>query len=365
MDTRCCTPPSIGSGDDLLVASCRHRLFANEEDDQEVGDIALESSVIMQPSDSFPRPSGSRSSGQTRPSEPLDTNVELPSPTRLRRSPRRAFQPILIDPSREYSFGRTAFQGGPVAATTSDGITSTPWISSTTLAQPSPGLAGSQAADTTVAYLQTPEAQRANHAVSTHNIIGHLLYTPEIPPVCQAWRASLDAELDNVNKCSAPAQLPPLTTLIENALYVGSFPDAHVVPQLCALGVRHVINCCAQDIHTAPEVAASFNLHNFESFDADEYLILHRDYEAFARLVSTILANGERVFVHCIAGVNRSVTLCAAYLMDRLALNPVEAVRVFRANGRMRILDNRGFRHQLVDHYLQSGESHNPSIQLQ
>ncbi|KAG5492351.1 hypothetical protein GH5_01269 [Leishmania sp. Ghana 2012 LV757] len=364
MDTRCCTPPSIGGAEDLFLASCRHQLFVNDEDDHEVENTALATSVTMRPSDSFPRISQSYSSEETRPSDPLDANVELPSPARPPRSPRRVFHPIPINLPSDSCFGRTAFQGCSFEATAGDGIAGTPWRPTTMPAQPNAAPAAAQAGNTSMAHLQTPEVQRTNCAVATPSMIGYLLYTPQIPPACQEWRASLDAELDSVNRCWAPDQLPSLTALIDNALYVGGFPDAQTVPHLQALGIRHIVNCCAQDIHTAPEVAASFNLHHFESFDAEEYLILHRDYDAFAGLVSTILGNGEKVFVHCIAGVNRSVVLCAAYLMDRLSLNPVEAVRVFRANGRMRILDNKSFRHQLVDHYLQNVEPRNARLGL-
>ncbi|KAG5467049.1 hypothetical protein LSCM1_01229 [Leishmania martiniquensis] len=351
MDTQCCTPPSIGGTEDLL-ASCRHQLFMHEESEHEVGNAALATSVTMRPSDSFPRLSQSSSSEGTRPSDPLDANVELPSPTRPPCSPRRAFQPIPINLPGDSCVGRTAFQGCSFEATASEGMASTPW-------RPTAISAQHHAAHANMAHLQTPEVQRTNCSMATPSVIGHLLYTPQIAPACQEWRASLDAELDNVNRRWAPDQLPSLTMLIDNALYVGGFPDAQTVPQLHALGIRHIVNCCVQDVRTAPEVAASFNMHHLESFDAEEYLILHRDYDTFARLVSTILENGERVFVHCIAGVNRSVVLCAAYLMDRLSLTPVEAVRVFRTNGRMRILDNRSFRHQLVDHYLQNVEPHN------
>ncbi|CAM43680.1 putative protein phosphatase [Leishmania braziliensis MHOM/BR/75/M2904] len=364
MNTQCCTPPSMGGGDDLFLASCQYQLFANEEEDQEVENTALQTSVTIRPSDSFPRLVQSYSSEEIPPSGLLDTNVELPSPPRLPRSPRRAFQPISINLPGDSSFGRTTFQGCSVEAAASDNITNTLWPPLTTSTQPNSAPTAAPAANVGATHLQTPEVQRTNHTVSTPNVIGQLLYTPQIPPVCQAWRANLDAELDTGSRRWAPDQMPSITMLIDNALYVGGFPDSQTVSQLHALGIRHIVNCCAQDIRTVPEVASSFHLHNLESFDTEEYLILHRDYDVFAGLVSTILEKGEKVFVHCVAGVNRSVVLCAAYLMERLSLNPVEAIRVFRTNGRTRILDNKGFRHQLVDHYLQSVEPHSARLGL-
>ncbi|GET92989.1 protein phosphatase, putative [Leishmania tarentolae] len=364
MDTRCCTPPSIGGSDDVFLAPCRHQLFADEEDDHEMESTALKVSAALPPSDSFTRLSESQASGATRPSDLLDTNVKLPSPTHLPRSPRRAFQPIPINLPSDGCFGRTALQGWPEEATDNDGIASTPWRPPTTSVPPNAASAAAPVANMSTAHLRTPEVQRTNYDAATPNMMGHLLYTPQISPVCQAWRANLDAELDNVNTRWASDQLPSLTMLIDNALYVGGFPDSKTVPKLHALGIRHIVNCCAQDMRTAPEVAESFHLHYFESYDSEEYLILHHDYDAFAGLMSTILENGEKVLVHCVAGVNRSVVLCVAFLMDRLSLNPVEAVRVLRANGRMRILDNKGFRHQLVDHYLQNVEPHNARLGL-
>lgn len=359
MDTRCCTPPAM-SGDELFLSSCRHRLFMNEEDENDTNEALLETSITMRPSESLPRPSESRASGDTRPSDAIDAAVELPSPTRLPRSPRRAFQPIPINLPPESCFGRTGFQSWPVDGGAS---TSTPWRPSANAARPSlnPAPVMRASAD----HLMTPEVQRAgNAAAATPGMLGHLLFTPQVPPVCQTWRANLDAELDGVATKWSPDQLPLVTPLIERGLYVGGSPDAQTVAQLHALGVRHIVNCCAQDVRTAPEVTAQFCVHHFEAYDSPEYLILHRNYDAFAKLVSTLRAGGETVFVHCIAGVNRSVTLCAAYLMDSLSLDPVEAVRVFRANGRMRILDNHGFRHQLVDHYLQGLDSRGARLTL-
>jgi hypothetical protein len=350
MEMRCCTPPAMGgcSSDDAF-SSCRHLCFVNEEDDHDDGGAAsLDKSTTMQPFESLPRPSDTRSSVGSRPSYGLGVAASLPSPTRDPRSPLRAFQPISLNLPSDLCYGRTSLQGWPT-----DGVnnnSSTPWRPPTTHELVAPAMSISS-------YLETPEVQRVNAAnSSTSHAMAHLLYTPQIPQKCLTWRSNLDAELDPVNAQYPADQLPPVTTLMENMLYLGGFPDAEMVPLLHSLGIRHIINCCAQDVITCPEVAREFYVHSLHSFDAEDYLILHNDYDSFAALVSNLLAHGEKVFVHCVAGVNRSVTLCAAYLMDRFALTPVEAVRVFRGNGRMRILDNRGFRHQLVDHYLQSGE---------
>ncbi|KPI90741.1 putative protein phosphatase [Leptomonas seymouri] len=344
MEMRCCTPPPVENSEEMFSSS-RHLFFMNEEEDRCDDAAVLNKSMTIRPSQSFPRPSGTRTSGESRPSDGFDTNVRPPSP-------RRAFQAIPLSPSIEHCYGRTAFQDWPIDDINTTNVTSIPWWPPTATHES----AAPASTTTGISYLDTPEVQRTSTANIASSIMSNLLYTPQIPQVCLAWRSNLDAELDPVNAQHPADQLPPVTTLIENMLFIGGFPQVETVPLLQSLGIHHIINCCTQDVVTCPEVSRLFQMHNLQSFDMEDYLILHHDYETFARLVSNLLARGERVFVHCVAGVNRSVTLCAAYLMDRFSLNPVEAVRIFRGNGRMRILDNKGFRHQLIDHYLQSVE---------
>lgn len=183
-------------------------------------------------------------------------------------------------------------------------------------------------------------------------VVPSLLYTPQVTASELAMRSSLDGELDAINTAHRMHPLPPVTTLIPGKLYVGGLPDEETVTILRQLGVHHIINCCARDYDPEPTLCQEFCVHTLTCFDDRDYLILHHDYEPLSCLLDAAFAQGEQVFVHCIAGINRSATLCAAYLMERALLSPVEVVRLFRQNGRMRILENRGFRQQLIDHYL-------------
>lgn len=205
---------------------------------------------------------------------------------------------------------------------------------------------------------QTPEVNRGATARLTGGNFGlpissSLMYTPQIAPGLLAMRDSLDQELGPVNVANRMFALPAVTPLLAGRLYVGGLPDEETVRILRAEGIHNIVNCAARDYVTDLAVSAEFNVRDIDAFDSSDYLILHHDLDTFTGVVDDIIANrGEKVFVHCIAGINRSVSLCCAYLMEKMHIPPIETVRLFRANGRMRILENVSFRHQLVDHYM-------------
>lgn len=339
MNARCCTPPNGSRGESL--ASCRHRLFANDDEEYDDGPAVLDKSITIRPSESYQRCSASLA-----PEDDCFGNMAEPSAHRFASvghtsySPRPSFPALSLAPPHLDYGGRCAFQG-----LLGDPTVTTPWKSS----------GDASHGPSTAVLLQTPEIQRGSlGSAAASTMLPHLLFTPQVSTACLSMRATLDHELDSINAENSVDSLPPVTMVVENEVYVGGFPDAETVPILLSLGIHHIINCCANDIDLSPAVRHHFEVHELFSVDRDDYLILYHDYESFARIVSRLLANGESVFVHCVAGVNRSITLCAAYLMDRYLLTPVEAMRVFRVNGRMRILDSRSFRHQLIDHYFQS-----------
>jgi protein-tyrosine phosphatase len=104
----------------------------------------------------------------------------------------------------------------------------------------------------------------------------------------------------------------------------------------------------------------------FDALDQPEYDLLGQHFDAFSqfleearranrvvRKLASRLRNSTssfitgQVFVHCQAGVNRSATLCVAYLM---LLQQVSLVQAVEHCARLRpcILRNEGFIEQLV-----------------
>ncbi|ORC91990.1 putative dual specificity protein phosphatase [Trypanosoma theileri] len=177
------------------------------------------------------------------------------------------------------------------------------------------------------------------------------LCTPQTMREELQLRSNLDAELSSV-KLNYMWHTAPAVTPLVDGLYVGGFPDEETLDILRREGICTIINCCAGEYETHESVKAEFTVHDFSAEDQNDYLILYHCYDRFAEVVNEAKRLGSRVFVHCIAGINRSVTLCAAYIMQYHHMDPVTCVRLFRAQGRTDILRNVSFRHQLVDFYL-------------
>eukprot|EP00796_Vickermania_ingenoplastis_P006156 gene6156-4435_t len=187
-----------------------------------------------------------------------------------------------------------------------------------------------------------------------------LLYTPQTPAYVVAMQQALDGELAMAQAEDSFEPLPPVTHLWNQQLYIGGYPDRDTILQLRSLGITHIINCCAGDMPTPSELRQQFVVKDIDTADRSDYRILFHDYRSFSETLDTILSNPDaKVFVHCIAGVNRSVVLCAAYLMAMLHLNPIQVIQIFRENGRVRVLDNMGFRHQLIDFFFEELRSDN------
>jgi hypothetical protein len=74
---------------------------------------------------------------------------------------------------------------------------------------------------------------------------------------------------------------------------------------------------------------------------------LAAQFESAVRFIDDGLARGMQVLVHCMAGVSRSATIVAAYLIDRHRVGVKQALRLLTA-ARPQADPNLGFRAQLA-----------------
>ncbi|KFM67381.1 Dual specificity protein phosphatase 22, partial [Stegodyphus mimosarum] len=124
-------------------------------------------------------------------------------------------------------------------------------------------------------------------------------------------------------------------------LYVGNFRDAKDQEQLRANNITHIISIHdnAKKVHDDKEYlciqAADTPGQNLTQFFSRCNDFIHR-----AR------SSGGGVLIHCLAGVSRSVTIAAAYLMSVTSLSCKDSLKVLRG-ARSIANPNCGFQKQL------------------
>jgi hypothetical protein len=167
-------------------------------------------------------------------------------------------------------------------------------------------------------------------------------------------RASLDYELNRVNEEARWRQTTTqtLVTPLTEYLFIGPYPTEDTARFLLENNIEIVVNCCAGERPTDPEIRKAFIVKDIAAVDSTEYFILMHNLDDFVSIINSARQAGKKVFVHCVAGVNRSAVLCAAYLMKAMKWGPIEVVRHFRQMGKFCMLENVAFRHQLISEYL-------------
>ncbi|KRX05039.1 hypothetical protein PPERSA_06673 [Pseudocohnilembus persalinus] len=131
---------------------------------------------------------------------------------------------------------------------------------------------------------------------------------------------------------------PQIDCIIEDKLYLGNFHGARNRDLLDKHGITHVV------------VAG----HHMKEFDKEKYTYKLLDYadSAEQNIVSTFqevidfIDNGEKVLVHCFAGVSRSASLVIAYIMKNMKLSYNQAYAYVKER-RDKIRPNNGFVKQL------------------
>jgi protein-tyrosine phosphatase len=120
---------------------------------------------------------------------------------------------------------------------------------------------------------------------------------------------------------------------VADGLVTGSYPcDAGDVARLAADGITRVVNLCEDAEYedgSRAEVEAALRDRGIEEqrFEVVDYGRLMPDaLERSARRVAAWLDDGERVYVHCRAGWQRSAAVAAAALALRDGIEPDQAL---------------------------------------
>ncbi|KAF8155595.1 hypothetical protein B0H34DRAFT_659598 [Crassisporium funariophilum] len=124
-------------------------------------------------------------------------------------------------------------------------------------------------------------------------------------------------------------------------LWVGDFPSAMNVGNLKAHGIYSILSAMRGRV----SIHETFIRHQIQLDDTEDADILMHFLPSI-QFIQAELAKGRGVLVHCQAGISRSSTIVAAYLMYSKQLDPETALELLR-KARPSIEPNQGFLQQL------------------
>lgn len=131
---------------------------------------------------------------------------------------------------------------------------------------------------------------------------------------------------------------------VADNLYVGNISTATNKELLLEKGITHVINILSQRFEPYP---SDFEYMHIHAYDVINWTLIY-NFQATNLFIRDALKDGGKVYIHCMCGVSRSVSVLLAYLMTQstksldVLLQEVQAARPV-AN------PNPGFIKQLIE----------------
>lgn len=131
---------------------------------------------------------------------------------------------------------------------------------------------------------------------------------------------------------------------INDKLFIGNISTATNKKLLKENGITHIINILSQRFEPYPEDFEYLHIYAYDIVDWD----LTYSFPITNLFIKDALKNGGKVYIHCMCGVSRSISILLAYLMTNTTnslesiLNDVRFIRPI-AN------PNKAFMKQLVD----------------
>lgn len=129
---------------------------------------------------------------------------------------------------------------------------------------------------------------------------------------------------------------------IKEKIFVGNYRDASNLRFLESNRISHIL-CCARELQ--PYFPEKFKYLTVQAGDVPQFN-MGRYFNQGADFIHSGVSNGTGVFIHCAAGVSRSVTLTIAYFMKYQNMTVNDALSMIRAR-RWIANPNPGFMKQL------------------
>ncbi len=141
---------------------------------------------------------------------------------------------------------------------------------------------------------------------------------------------------------------------ITENIFIGghrSASNANIYDNKLYIGITHVVNCAADEF--LKEYPENVNVLKVSASDEAKYRIIDNHINDIIRFVDNALESSDnKVLFHCLAGVNRSVSLCIAFMIYKYkeTKNITEIVDLVSTQRRIGILSNVAFVKQLVQY---------------
>ncbi len=109
---------------------------------------------------------------------------------------------------------------------------------------------------------------------------------------------------------------PAIAWVIPGKLAVGELPTATKLRSLAAAGIQAILSVCGASEGSLPaEAAQQFRCcHHLLPDSSYSYPLAPIDLAAAIEIVHRSLQSQQPIYVHCLAGIQRSPTVCIAYL---------------------------------------------------
>lgn len=122
------------------------------------------------------------------------------------------------------------------------------------------------------------------------------------------------------------------SNIIDN-IYIGNVYDAHNIDKLNELNIKNVISAVTgfDNIYDDSFNHLSLNLIDNQSQDIIHYFEITNHYIdsiLTKNISSSNDKNKNKILIHCICGVSRSVTILLAYIMKKYGYTPNHALEI-------------------------------------
>ena len=131
----------------------------------------------------------------------------------------------------------------------------------------------------------------------------------------------------------------------ENGLWLGDVTAAENIEALNKHGITHILTILDYQPSRIDSSRTYLHIHAEDFHSTD---LLTNEFEKCFQFLNKALEQGHQALIHCHAGVSRSATIAAMYLMRKYSLTREQALqRLIEKRRYWSVLPNDGFLHQL------------------